>query len=75
MLDIFKNYPARSSIVDGFYLYESRQRALQEKRARQKAQPQIRQVEILRMEHFSDLNIKADSKSDTPQSSSMHPPE
>lgn len=75
MLDIFKNYPARSSIVEGFNLYESRQRALQEKRARQKAQPQIRQVENLRMDNFSDLNIKTDSKSDPPQSSSMHPPE
>ena len=44
MLEIFKNYPARSSIVDGFYLYESRQWALQEKQARMKAQPQIHQV-------------------------------
>ena len=44
MLEIFKNYPPRSSIVDGFYLYESRQRALQEKQARTKAQPQIHQV-------------------------------
>lgn len=75
MLEIFKNYPARSSIVDGFYLYESRQRALQEKRARMKAQPQTHQVENLRIEHFSDVNIKADSKNDPPESSAMRTPE
>eukprot|EP01018_Ginkgo_biloba_P031006 Gb_34757 [translate_table: standard] len=54
MLNIFKNYPARSSIVDDFYLYESRQRALQEKRARQNAQLHAHQVANLSMEHFPD---------------------
>eukprot|EP01018_Ginkgo_biloba_P020911 Gb_16810 [translate_table: standard] len=40
MLNIFKNCSSRSSILDNFYLYESRQRALQDKRDREKAQLQ-----------------------------------
>ncbi|KAH9288489.1 hypothetical protein KI387_032606 [Taxus chinensis] len=43
MLDIFKNYRSQSSLVDEFYLYESRQRVLQEKRAKQKAHLQTEQ--------------------------------
>lgn len=76
MLDIFKNYRSQSSIVDDFYLYENRQRALQENRARQKAHPQAEQVENLSMERFSvGLNKKADLKSDSSQSSFVYPRE
>ncbi|KAL3701439.1 hypothetical protein R1sor_019461 [Riccia sorocarpa] len=38
MLNIFKNYASKTSILDDFQFYESRQRAMQEKRARQQAQ-------------------------------------
>eukprot|EP01018_Ginkgo_biloba_P026777 Gb_38284 [translate_table: standard] len=37
MLNIFKNYVSKMSILDDFQFYESRQKAMQEKRARQQA--------------------------------------
>ncbi|CAM6103055.1 unnamed protein product [Calypogeia fissa] len=40
MLNIFKSYASKTSILDDFQFYESRQRAMQEKRARQQAQQQ-----------------------------------
>jgi hypothetical protein len=40
MLSIFKSYASTTSILDDFQFYESRQRAMQEKRARQQAQQQ-----------------------------------
>lgn len=38
MLNIFKNYSSKTSILDDFQFYENRQRAMQEKRTRQQAQ-------------------------------------
>lgn len=35
MLNIFKNYESHSSILDDFYFYEERQKAMQERKARQ----------------------------------------
>lgn len=35
ILNIFKNYVARTSILDDFEFYESRQKVLQEKKTRQ----------------------------------------
>lgn len=40
MLNIFKNFASKTSILDDFQFYENRQRALSEKRARQQAQKQ-----------------------------------
>ncbi|XP_038994094.1 YTH domain-containing protein ECT2-like isoform X2 [Hibiscus syriacus] len=34
MINIFKNYEGRSSILDDFYFYEERQKAMQERKAR-----------------------------------------
>lgn len=34
MLNIFKNYPAKTSILDDFDFYESRQKVMQEKKIR-----------------------------------------
>ncbi|BBM96721.1 YTH domain-containing family protein [Marchantia polymorpha subsp. ruderalis] len=44
MLNIFKSYASKTSILDDFQFYESRQRAMQEKRARQQAQ-QLRELQ------------------------------
>ncbi|KAK1552080.1 hypothetical protein Q3G72_009974 [Acer saccharum] len=47
MLKIFKNYEARSSILDDFYFYEHRQKAMQERKTRQVANlvaPPVRHV-------------------------------
>lgn len=35
MINIFKNYESHSSILDDFYFYEERQKAMQERKARQ----------------------------------------
>lgn len=35
MLSIFKNYAARTSILDDFEFYESRQKVMQDKKIRQ----------------------------------------
>eukprot|EP01018_Ginkgo_biloba_P024330 Gb_17619 [translate_table: standard] len=40
MLKIFKDYVSKTSILDDFVFYEGRQKAMQEKRARQQAQQQ-----------------------------------
>jgi len=40
MLNIFKSFSSKTSILDDFQFYENRQRALQDKRARQQAQRQ-----------------------------------
>jgi hypothetical protein len=40
MLNIFKSFSSKTSILDDFQFYENRQRALQDKRARQQAQQQ-----------------------------------
>lgn len=37
MLNIFKNYETYSSILDDFYFYEKRQKAIQERKAGQQA--------------------------------------
>ncbi|XP_022776326.1 uncharacterized protein LOC111317998 [Durio zibethinus] len=39
MLNIFRNYESHSSILDDFYFYEERQKAMQERKARQLATP------------------------------------
>lgn len=43
MLKIFKDYVSKTSILDDFIFYEGRQKAMQEKRARQQVQQQQRQ--------------------------------
>jgi hypothetical protein len=43
MLKIFKDYVSKTSILDDFVFYEGRQKAMQEKRARQQVQQQQRQ--------------------------------
>lgn len=43
MLNIFKSFASKTSILDDFQFYENRQRALTEKRARQLAQQQREQ--------------------------------
>lgn len=43
MLNIFKIFASKTSILDDFEFYENRQRALTEKRARQHAQQQREQ--------------------------------
>lgn len=35
MLNIFKNYESHSSILDDFYFYEERQKAMQDRKTRQ----------------------------------------
>jgi hypothetical protein len=40
MLNIFKSFSSKTSILDDFQFYENRQRALQDKRARQQGQQQ-----------------------------------
>lgn len=44
MLNIFKNYVFKTSILDDFQFYENRQKAMQEKRSRQQAHLQHQQV-------------------------------
>lgn len=44
MLNIFKNFVFKTSILDDFQFYENRQKAMQEKRARQQAHLQHQQV-------------------------------
>lgn len=44
MLKIFKDYVSKTSILDDFIFYEGRQKAMQEKRARQQVQQQQRQA-------------------------------
>ena len=43
MLNIFKSFASKTSILDDFQFYENRQRALTEKRARQQTQQQREQ--------------------------------
>uniref|UniRef100_A0A0C9RUQ7 TSA: Wollemia nobilis Ref_Wollemi_Transcript_12339_3434 transcribed RNA sequence n=1 Tax=Wollemia nobilis TaxID=56998 RepID=A0A0C9RUQ7_9CONI len=43
MLKIFKDYVSKTSILDDFLFYENRQKAMQEKRARQQIQQQQKQ--------------------------------
>lgn len=43
MLKIFKDYISKTSILDDFLFYENRQKAMQEKRARQQIQQQQKQ--------------------------------
>lgn len=40
MLNIFKSFASKTSILDDFQFYENRQRALSEKRSRQQNQQQ-----------------------------------
>lgn len=44
MLNIFKNYVSKTSILDDFDFYESRQKVMQEKRTRQFTPPYNQEV-------------------------------
>lgn len=45
ILDIFKNYPSKTSILDDFDFYESRQKMMQEKKVRLSV-PRLDQIQI-----------------------------
>lgn len=45
MLNIFKNYPSKTSILDDFDFYESRQKVMQEKKIRPSV-PHLDQIQI-----------------------------
>lgn len=49
MLNIFKSFASKTSILDDFQFYENRQRALTEKRARQQNQQQREQHRQVRL--------------------------
>ncbi|KAJ7524096.1 hypothetical protein O6H91_18G077700 [Diphasiastrum complanatum] len=44
ILNIFKNFPSKTSILDDFQFYDNRQKAMQDKKIRQQAQQQRQQV-------------------------------
>ncbi|KAK8512769.1 hypothetical protein V6N12_030185 [Hibiscus sabdariffa] len=48
MINIFKNYESRSSILDDFYFYEERQKAMQERKARQLATTLVASDDLVR---------------------------
>ncbi|KAL4318144.1 hypothetical protein GQ457_18G022690 [Hibiscus cannabinus] len=48
MINIFKNYESHSSILDDFYFYEERQKAMQERKARQLATTLVASDDLVR---------------------------
>ncbi|GKV14762.1 hypothetical protein SLEP1_g25584 [Rubroshorea leprosula] len=52
MLNIFKNYGSYSSILDDFYFYEERQKAMQERKSRQQASLAVSPEDVVSESHY-----------------------
>ncbi|KAG4947673.1 hypothetical protein AAZX31_15G247600 [Glycine max] len=66
MLNIFKNYVARTSILDDFEFYESRQKVMQEKKTRQ-SMPHINVQQIEELTILGSLDLSSVKNMEDPK--------